>query len=374
VVATVLVRLPHFTLTLFILLLTMDPRQQLEALQAVIAQLQSEVQSLRNNSAQLSSEIQFLRSNSTPTRPKPALPDPKKFNGQSYRFDTWLPSIRAKLRVDGAAIGDTVAQFYYVFLNLESVVQAMVLPQLTQAEESETWDYNTILGQLSRVYDNPNKVQEAEDKLLSLRQGTDSIPVYISKFERVLYEARGQDWPDINKISIFRNGLSSTIRNRLSQQLALPSRYPDFIRVIQQLSGRSSSVTPSNVPSSNAIPQIHSKHHNNDAMDLNVLQLNSIDLAPTPKSILKAPRARSTSPELRQEYRRKGCCTRCGSDEHWVQNCFFRPHSPKAGQRVAINTIDKVKQEQEQEEEYDGWEEEDIPQDINEVYWKRFGK
>jgi hypothetical protein len=91
----------------------MDPRQQLEALQAVIAQLQSEVQSLRNNSAQLSSEIQFLRSNSTPTRPKPALPDPKKFNGQSYRFDTWLPSIRAKLRVDGAAIGDTVAQFYY---------------------------------------------------------------------------------------------------------------------------------------------------------------------------------------------------------------------------------------------------------------------
>jgi hypothetical protein len=131
----------------------------------------------------------------------------------------------------------------------------MVLPQLAQAEESETWDYNTILGQLSRVYDNPNKVQEAEDKLLSLRQGTDSIPVYISKFERVLYEARGQDWPDINKISIFRNGLSSTIRNRLSQQLTLPSRYPDFIQVTQQLSGRSSSfVTPSNIPSGSATP------------------------------------------------------------------------------------------------------------------------
>jgi len=30
------------------------------------------------------------------------------------KFDTWLPSIRAKLRVDGAAIGDSVAQFYYV--------------------------------------------------------------------------------------------------------------------------------------------------------------------------------------------------------------------------------------------------------------------
>jgi hypothetical protein len=44
-----------------------------------------------------------------------------------------------------------------------------------------------------RVYDNPNKVQEAEDKLYALKQGTDSLYVYIAKFEHVLYKARGQD-------------------------------------------------------------------------------------------------------------------------------------------------------------------------------------
>jgi hypothetical protein len=121
----------------------MDPMQAIATLQSQTAQLQS--------------EIQFLRSSS---RPKPSLPDPEKFNGQSHKFDTWLPSIKAKLRVDNKAIGDSVAQFYYVFLNLESHVQAMVLPQLGQAEESNIWDYNTILNQLARVYDNPNKVQE----------------------------------------------------------------------------------------------------------------------------------------------------------------------------------------------------------------------
>ena len=131
-----------------------------------------------------------------------------------------------------------------MFLNLDSHVQAMVLLQLAQAEESESWDYNTILAQLSRVYNNPNKVQEAEDKLLALHQGTDSIPVYISKFERVLYKAYRQDWPDINKISIFRNSLSPTVRNRLSQQLNLPQRYPDFVRIVQQLAGRSSGSSP----------------------------------------------------------------------------------------------------------------------------------
>lgn len=125
-------------------------------------------------------------------------------------------------------------------LNLESHIQAMVLPQLYQAEESQVWNYITILDQLTRVYDNPNKVQEAEDKLLAIKQGTDSIPAYVAKFERVLYEARGQDWPDVNKISTFRNGLNSVIRNRLAQQLNPPRKYPDFVRVVQQLAGRTS--------------------------------------------------------------------------------------------------------------------------------------
>ena len=155
----------------------------------------------------------------------------------------------------------------------------MVLPKLAQAEESESWDYNTIPAQLSCVYDNPNKVQEAEDRLLSIRQGTDSIPVYISKFEHVLYEARGQDWPDINKISVFRNGLSSTIRNRLSQQLTLPQKYPDFVRIVQQLAGRGSGMLYSPASDSGSrnptrTPQVVSR---TDPMDLSTL--NVIDKA-----------------------------------------------------------------------------------------------
>jgi hypothetical protein len=314
----------------------MDPRQQLAALQAQITQLQSEIQLLRSNS-----------------RPKPALPDPEKFNGSAHRFDTWLPSIRAKLRVDGTAIGDSIAQFYYVFLNLDSHVQAMVLPQLAQAEESELWDFNTILAQLSRVYDNPNKVQEAEDKLLSLRQGTDSIPAYISKFERVLYEARGQDWPDINKISIFRNGLSSAIRNRLSQQLTLPSNYPEFIRIVQQLAGRhSSALAPQPSDSSNShsysrTPQVLQR--TTEPMDIGSIGINALDIAAIeggPSSVATAiinadnqtPCARSVSPTRREQYRKEGRCVRCGSYDHWVGSCTLQPHKPERRQVVRRRT------------------------------------
>lgn len=285
----------------------MDPLQ----IQATLAELQAELRRQRD-------EITFLRSilsNRASAKPKASLPDPEKFNGQAHKFDTWLPSIRAKLRVDGTAIGDATAQFYYVYLNLDSHVQAMVLPQLSQADKT-SHDYNTILDQLTRVYDNPNKVQEAEDKLYALKQGTDSLHAYIAKFERVLYEARGQDWPDVNKISTFRNGLNSTLRNRLAQQLNLPREYSDFVRIIQQLAGRSSSATALPAP----YPSSSNSNRHGEPMDLNVITLDQ-----------RYPRARSTSPERRQQYRDEGRCVRCGSDEHWIKDCLLQPFTKKRG-------------------------------------------
>ena len=133
-------------------------------IQATLAELQAELKCQRD-------EITFLRSiisTQTFARPKASLPDPEKFNGQVYKLDTWLPAIRAKLQVDGQAIGDAITQFYYVYLNLDSNIQAIVLPQLSQANEI-SHNYYTILDQLIRVYDNPNKVQETENKLYTLK-------------------------------------------------------------------------------------------------------------------------------------------------------------------------------------------------------------
>ena len=64
----------------------------------------------------------------SPRKPKPNLPNLKKFNGKTYKFNIWLPTIRAKLRIDGPAIGDSTAQFYYIYGNLKSNIQIMVLP------------------------------------------------------------------------------------------------------------------------------------------------------------------------------------------------------------------------------------------------------
>ena len=67
--------------------------------------------------------------------------------------------------MDGEAIRDDIAQFYYIYGNLKSTIQAMVLPQLSYAEKQKSWDYKIIPEQLERVNNNPNAVQEAEDAL-----------------------------------------------------------------------------------------------------------------------------------------------------------------------------------------------------------------
>ncbi|EKD18242.1 hypothetical protein MBM_03235 [Drepanopeziza brunnea f. sp. 'multigermtubi' MB_m1] len=108
--------------------------------------------------AQLESFVEQLRM--ALRQRKCVLPDPDKFNGTVQRWDTWLPLIKAKLLVD---------------------------------------------DQLVLAYDNLNKIQEAEDKLLACKQGTDALYIYVLRFERLLHAARCQTWPDANKIIAFRN-------------------------------------------------------------------------------------------------------------------------------------------------------------------------
>jgi hypothetical protein len=110
--STISIALRHLELSIhfYHAMATPTPVQQLATLQEQVANLQAQVEALQTAART--------------SRPKPILPDPVKFDGKAYHFDTWLPSIKAKLRVDGlsGALGDEIAQFYYVYDRLESNV------------------------------------------------------------------------------------------------------------------------------------------------------------------------------------------------------------------------------------------------------------
>ena len=158
-----------------------------------------------------------------------------------------------------------------------------------------------------------------------------------------MYEARGHKWSDDRKIAAFRYGLSATIKNRLAAQLELPTKYSRFLRVVQQLSSRSTFApsvpsTPS-VPSAPSAPSTRFARPSNarsDPMDLSTLEVNAIDVP------LAHARVRHASPSpTRQTYKESGACLRYGSYDHWLEECP-RPARPNSASRSAGSSRKRV--------------------------------
>jgi hypothetical protein len=293
--------------------------QAIQQLQSEVQRQATQLQLQHDEIVGLKAQVQLL-SNARPvdhSRKRACLPDPEKFNGQSYKFDTWLPSIKAKLSVDGDVIGNDKAQFYYVYLNLESSVQSSLSHLLATAETSKSWDFNTILDTLSRVHDNPNKTNEAAERLHTIKQGDTHVAAYIQKFERLLFEAKGDKWEDTVKINYFKAGLSTTLKNRLSQQLDLPTTYAGFLKTIQRLDRRTDHTYTG--AGGGQKPQ-------SDKMDMSSIQIGAVNTA----SRMPSPRARSASPSQRQQWRKDNRCVRCGEQDHWVDSCPWAPYKPGA--------------------------------------------
>ena len=287
------------------LLLQLYQQQQVD-----FQQLRADNQQLRAEILSLRDEIRTLRA-SPPSSAHYALPDPPKFDGKPYLLRTWLPAMRAKIRTDGMT-GQHA--FYYVWDRLEVGQQGLALPLLDSAESTQAWDHEAIFTLLERVHHNPYAQQEARDKLIHIRQGEEGLSAYIARFERLLYEAGAKDsWPDDIKISTFTNGLRSTLKIPVQQQLTVPSDYNGYVQLVQQLDRRSRSAAPRPPAPAPA----------GDPMQIGSVEIGALTTDPP-------QRAASASPELRWDRRKQGHCVRCGSYDHWVRRYPLLPYSRTA--------------------------------------------
>jgi hypothetical protein len=124
--------------------------QQEAQLLAMIQELRTQVQELQQRTA-----------TTTTTKTRQVLPEPDRFTGRTKDWDTWSMTMRAKLRIDGNAIGGNEAQFYYVYSSLGAKVQGLVLAFVRQAQKGEDWKSLAFLDYFERIYDDPNKAKKA---------------------------------------------------------------------------------------------------------------------------------------------------------------------------------------------------------------------
>ena len=89
---------------IYFILFNMDAQAQIQVLQEQFAvEMQHSALQINTLSSQLDltlSTIKTLQNQICTNQRKPYLPDIDKFDGIAYHFDTWLPSIKAKLLID----------------------------------------------------------------------------------------------------------------------------------------------------------------------------------------------------------------------------------------------------------------------------------
>lgn len=71
--------------------------------------------------------------------------------GETIVLTAWATAIRAKLASNGQAIGDATAQFYYLFLYLDTDAQATVLERVGYARDSGEYDNMKIFDRIGSV-------------------------------------------------------------------------------------------------------------------------------------------------------------------------------------------------------------------------------
>ena len=251
---------------------------------------------------ELRTQVQELRQQRAP-KTRQVLPETDRFTGRTKEWDTWSMTMRAKLRIDGEAIGDNEAQFFYVYSSLNAKVQALVLAFVRATQESREWQPLALIDYLGRIYNNLNKAKKAGQRLIELRQGTTSVTAYIPQFEKVLFEAGAGTWPDDAKITTLVGGLNKYTRQRIDGQLSLPTEYNGFVRMLQTLGNQ---FGPS---------------YSND-------KDNAMEWEPVRAAATKT--APNVSRNQRQEWRDAGKCVRCGSQEHWVKGCKYQATRSRA--------------------------------------------
>jgi Retrotransposon gag protein len=272
---------------------------------AIVDELRTQVQQLQQGTEALRTQIQVLQQrNQTTTRQ--VLPAPDDFSGRAKDWDTWSMAMRAKLRIDGGAIGSGEAQFYYVYNSLEPKVQSLMLSFVRQAQEQENWEPLALLDYLGRTYDDPHKAKKAGQRLMELKQGTTPIAQYIPQFERTMFEAGAGTWPDDAKITTLVGGLNKYTRQRLDGQLVLPTEYDKFVRTLQILGNQ---FGPSFFNGQN------NSNDNGNAMEWQTARVAAVATKAAP----------AVSKDQRQTWRDDGKCVRCGSSKHWVNRCPLQP-------------------------------------------------
>lgn len=265
-----------------------------------------------------------------PTRyeetPRHKTGDLKSFSGDRSEWIAWRTEAQTKLSTDGRAIGNDLEQFGYLYMHLQTRAQKRIQQWYNMCLKLGTnCNPSAFLERAESTFGDPNEKKNARTLLSATKQGSDeSFSDFITKFEELLAQAGGEEWPQDVQVDTLEYSLNKDMQSRLvSYQLVDPS-YNTFRSAclsidakLQAMRMRSRNSGQATLPGSTGGSS----------------QGNRQEKA----SGRERERAPWASPDERERRRQAGLCLRCGGANHAQKSCRFRSAVDRRGKEARMN-------------------------------------
>lgn len=278
-----------------------------------IHELRGTVQTLSDRIVHLENQVSVPPATVPAVTPK--LP-PFRFGGDRDKFRGFLNQCRLYFDANPTQFPTDRSKVLCIIMLLTHKAIAWASP-LIETQDARLNNFEDFIDAMSQMFDDPNRGATAEAALLALRQGRRPVTEYAMEFKRWAVDT---DWNDAAKMSFFRKGLCSALKDELARAEA-PSGLDAFInhciRIDTRLSERRQEKWATlnyDTKQSLSFPGSTPKEPQGKINRESGSEPMQVD------SILKRENV-----DRREHRLRESLCFYCGKSDHFLINCPRRP-------------------------------------------------
>jgi hypothetical protein len=255
-------------------------------------------------------------------RVKPRLPDPERYNGgESSQYPQFAGMLRAKLEIDGPAIGNEREKVWYAFGRLTGSAASRVYPWVDTYQSTDMFTVRNFLEQLAVAFGDPRRREKALRDLNKIQQGSRPLAEFLVDFDRLLLEAEVWGWDDRAKKAYLKSALSI----RLLESLVGKEEKPTYTEFCGQLRMVNDDLTDLQ-----EIQRRRNRSANPHKRPLSPVTATAdqMDWQSTPAVTARVDsrkRAEWVSTTERQRRFDEHLCIRCGGEGHIQTKCNLAP-------------------------------------------------
>jgi hypothetical protein len=264
---------------------------------------------------------------------KHSLSHPDKYDGKSKAaYPAFKGILRAKLRIDQAAIGSEEERVWYGFGRLSGKAADRIFPWIESTQQRGMPLFvDPFFDQLDAAFYDPQISQRALEWINNKRQESTPFRDFLQEFEQKLLEAGGWEFSDSIRKGYLKAALNLEIKTQLVAQME-PASYAEYVNLVRRTSDNLDEIKrlKGKQKGWSSTQYSHGRtRETNDQMDWEpTAHVASGKPAGWRRNDDDRPRAKWVTQDVLAERRTNGQCLRCGKKDHFIEKCSYGPARP----------------------------------------------